>query len=89
MTLPLWEPTPVDTGAVGYLSKPRGEFITLFNAFKPVTSDKPEIRELPSIHGYGRVEFGTKTTERRTVAQRGIDAISGWLTFGDAAYVLI
>ncbi|KAK7046149.1 hypothetical protein VNI00_007152 [Paramarasmius palmivorus] len=38
VTLPLWSPSPIAIGAVGYLSKPKGAFVTLFNAFNPEKS---------------------------------------------------
>ena len=71
MTLALWEPSLVELGAVGYLSKPKGEFVTLLNAF----------REIPSVYGYGRVSKESQSSNKRSVAQRGFDAIQGMLTF--------
>lgn len=64
--MPVWEPTPVDLGAVGYLSKPRGAFITLFNAFQPYKYSLEAIRGLSSIEGYGRVNTGSERKSRKT-----------------------
>ncbi|KAF9523670.1 hypothetical protein CPB83DRAFT_862451 [Crepidotus variabilis] len=77
LTLPLWEPTPVDLGAVGYLSRPSGEFVTLFNAYRPVNSSHPSIQRLPSIEGYGRPSLGLQRQDRRTVTQKAFDLFNG------------
>ena len=87
VVLPLWSPTPVELGAVGYLSKPRGEFITLFNAYSPVTSSHPAIQVLPSIDGYGRTPTNFQRTDRRTVWQKVWDPLGGSLSFGNISYV--
>ncbi|KAF8975500.1 hypothetical protein BDQ17DRAFT_1441497 [Cyathus striatus] len=81
LTLPLWSPTSVELGAVGYLSKPEGSFVTLFNAFSPHVASHPGVRTLPSVYGYGTVKKGSQKVDRRTLAQRGVDKIAGWLTF--------
>ena len=67
-------------GAVGYLSKPRGEFITLFNALSPSNSVHPLAKGLPSIYGYGKVDEGAQTFDKRTVAQKGWDTVVGLLS---------
>jgi hypothetical protein len=89
VTLPLWDPSPVEVGAVGYLSKPQGDFVTLFNALIPGKATHPGIQSLPSIHGYGPTQVETHRQDRRTVTQRGIDAVAGLLTFGTFSYVMI
>jgi abelson tyrosine-protein kinase 1 len=81
VTLPLWTPSQVALGAVGYLSKPGGEFVTLFNSFDPAKSSDGVARNMPSLYGYGRVTQGNQRQDKRSVAQRGLDAISGLLTF--------
>ncbi|KAF8547149.1 hypothetical protein OG21DRAFT_959723 [Imleria badia] len=81
LTLPLWSPTCVELGAVGYLSKPKGEFITLFNAIDPLQSCDERLRHLPSMYGYGKFEVQKQEEGKRSVAQRGLDAISVFLTF--------
>lgn len=83
VTLPLWTPTPVALGAIGYLSKPKGEFVTLFNAFNPQRSASTVLlgKDLPSVHGYGKVSTGSQRQDKRNAAQRGLDAIAGLLTF--------
>ncbi|KXN85941.1 hypothetical protein AN958_10702 [Leucoagaricus sp. SymC.cos] len=77
LVLPLWDPSPVDLGAVGYLSKPRGAFITLFNAFHPNRSSLEAVRALPKVDGYGRVNTGSQRVTKRTL----LDTIMGLLTF--------
>lgn len=81
MTLPLWSPTHVELGAVGYLLKPKGEFITLFNAVDPLQSCDERLRHLPSMYGYGKFEVQKREEAKRSVAQRSLDAISVFLTF--------
>jgi hypothetical protein len=85
----LWDPSAVDLGAIGYLSKPRGAFITLFNALHPNRSSLEAVRAIPGIDGYGRV-----TNEGQRVSKRNpfIDTIMGLLTIknksnGDIPYV--
>ena len=87
VTLPLWDPSPVEVGAVGYLSKPQGHFVTLFNALAPSKAIHLGIQSLPSIHGYGRTKVETHRQDRRTVTQKSIDAFAGLLTFRTFSYV--
>lgn len=77
LTLPLWCPTAIQLGAVGYLSKPQGAFVTLFNSFNPIKTSGVQGKEFPSLHGYGQVTTGSQRQDRRSAAQRGMDAIAG------------
>lgn len=91
MTLPLWTPSQVPIGAVGYHSKASGgEFITLFNSFDPAKSSGGLAKDIPSLYGYGRVSQGNQRQDKRNVAQRGMDIIQSWLTStrskGEAKY---
>ncbi|KAJ7072976.1 hypothetical protein C8F01DRAFT_267337 [Mycena amicta] len=79
LTLALWYPTPIAVGAVGFLHKPSGNFTTLFNCFS--SGNTAAGYNLPSVYGYGRVSTGTQRQDKRTAAQRGLDAIAGLLTF--------
>ncbi|KIY53195.1 kinase-like protein [Fistulina hepatica ATCC 64428] len=81
LTLPLWTPTHVLLGAVGYLLKPAGRFVSLFNAFNTEKSTDPDIMHWPSVYGYGTFKTGSYRHEKRSAAQRGLDAIVGFLTF--------
>jgi len=81
LVLPLWDPSPVELGAVGYLSRPSGSFITLFNSFNPSTSTNGRAKGMPSLEGYGKVIQGSQRQDRRTVAKRGLDIIQGLLWF--------
>jgi hypothetical protein len=92
VTLPLWNPVPIAVGAVGFLKKPSGSFVTLFNCFYPEKAANGD-SGLPSVYGYGRVTTGNQRQDKRTAAQRGLDAITGLLTFktrsdGPISYVL-
>lgn len=80
MTLPLWTPSQILLGAVGYLSKPHGEFVTLFNAFRPYESSNGLTGDMASLEGFGKVSTGTQRQDKRTVAQRGMAMIQSWIT---------
>ncbi|KAG2099294.1 uncharacterized protein F5147DRAFT_747297 [Suillus discolor] len=62
LTLPLWSPSHVELGAVGYLSAPKGEFITLFDAMKPHKTAGSKVTNIPSLAGYleGPIRIGKK-----------------------------
>ncbi|ESK86494.1 hypothetical protein Moror_9860 [Moniliophthora roreri MCA 2997] len=85
LTLPLWSPSPIAIGAVGYLSKPKGAFVTLFNAFQPEKSSEPRIKSLPNVNGYvagyGKVATGSQRQDKRNAVLRSMDTIAGFLTF--------
>ncbi|KAI0632558.1 hypothetical protein C8Q77DRAFT_1058832 [Trametes polyzona] len=81
LTLPLWTPSQIPIGAVGYHSKATGgEFITLFNSFDPSKSSGGRAKDIPSLYGYGRVSQGNQRQDKRNVAQRGMDIIQSWLS---------
>ncbi len=81
MTLPLWTPSQVPVGAVGYHSKSQGgEFVTLFNSFEPAKSSNGRAKDIPSLYGYGRVDRGSQRQDKRNVARRGMDIIQSWLS---------
>ena len=86
VTLPLWDPSPVEVGAIGYLSKPRGHFVTLFNAFTPSKAENLGIQSLPSIHGIGPAQLVTHQEDRRTI--KSMDTLAGLLTFRTSSYVM-
>lgn len=81
MTLPLWDPSPVKLGAVGYLLKPAGSFVTLFNSYAPHKASDEEARKIPSLDGYGKSNVGMQRQDKRNAAQRGLDMLHGLLTF--------
>ena len=80
MTLPLWSPSVVAIGAVGYLRKPEGEFVTLFNAFDPPQTSDGVLRGMANLNGYGKVTQGSVRQDKRHPAQRGLDALTSWLS---------
>jgi hypothetical protein len=75
-------------GAVGYLEKPGGRFITLFNSFDPTKCSDAAMASLPSLYGYGRINRGEQRQDKRGAARRGLDALAGLLTFKAYSYVL-
>lgn len=79
MTLPLWSPSTVAIGSVGYLSKPEGEFVTLFNAFDPPQTSNGVLRGMANLYGYGKVNQGSQRQDKRNRAQRGLDVLQSWL----------
>ena len=83
MTLPLWTPTQVLLGAVGYHNKATGgEFVTLrlFNSFEPANSSNGRAKDIPSLYGYARVNVENQRQDKRNVAQRGMDIIQSWIS---------
>ena len=88
-TTPLWSPSHVQIGDVGYLSKPYGHYVTLLNVFDPVGSSNGVVHGLPSIFGYGAVGTNTIRWDRRSAAarklDRGLEIIAGLLTFRSKA----
>jgi len=78
--LPLWTPSPVSLGAVGYLDKPSGAFVTLHNS-------KSSIPDLPLLHGYGRITRGEQRQDKGSTARRGLEALAGFLTFKSYSYL--
>ncbi|KAG1850060.1 hypothetical protein C8R48DRAFT_382008 [Suillus tomentosus] len=60
-TTPLWYPSPIEVGAVGYVSKPDGEFITLCNVMEIGGKKKAEgdvAKCMPSLRDYGSINIG-------------------------------
>ncbi|KAI8992697.1 hypothetical protein BD414DRAFT_481927 [Trametes punicea] len=81
LTLPLWTPSQIPIGAVGYHSKALGgQFVVLFNSFDPAKSSDGLAKDIPSLYGYGRVNQGSQRQDKRSVAQRGLDIIHSWLS---------
>lgn len=82
LTLPLWRPSHVELGAVGFLSKPEGRFETLFNAFNPGATSGGKADGLPMLSGYGKVIQGNQRQDKRNAAQRGFDRVQGLFSSG-------
>lgn len=81
VTVPLWDPSTAQIGDVGYLSKPSGTFVTLFNSLKTHKHPSLPLAGLQSMSVYGNVAKGVLRMDKRNVAQKGLDAVSGFLTF--------
>ena len=93
MKLPLWTPSAVRVGALGYHSKPTGEFVTLFNAFEPPAALKSD-DDIPSLHAYGLVATATARKDTRSARDRAYEGIISLLPFtkrapGTTTYVLL
>lgn len=80
VTLPLWSPSVVEIGAVGYLRKPEGGFLTLFNAFDPPKSSDGLLKGMANLHGYGDISEGNYQQDVRNRALRGLDVLQGWIS---------
>ncbi|OSD02529.1 hypothetical protein PYCCODRAFT_1444958 [Trametes coccinea BRFM310] len=66
LTLPLWTPSPVPLGAVGYHSIAQGgKFVVLFNSQDPAKSSGSLVQSVPPISAYGIV----RKDNRRHVAR--------------------
>lgn len=80
VVLPLWSPTQVSLGAIGYLQKPEGTFVTLFNAINPeLASEFPD--GLATVWGFGKVTAQSQRVETRTATQKGFDILAGMFNF--------
>ncbi|KAJ2913972.1 hypothetical protein MD484_g6448, partial [Candolleomyces efflorescens] len=79
LVLPLWQPSLVQMGAVGYLKKPEGEFITLFNALSPVRSNNSAVASLPSIYAYGKADLRNQKQDKVNIIQKGLDTFVGFI----------
>lgn len=73
VTLALWTPSRIKLGSVGYLSKPEGAFVTLFDAFKSFDTSDGRIEPI------GSVKTGAQKSDKRNVAQRGMDILQSLL----------
>jgi len=80
VVLPLWSPSVVAIGSVGYLRKPEGKFVTLFNAFNPAETSNGMLTHIPNIHGFGKVSQRIQQQDKRYRVQRGLDVLWGWLS---------
>ncbi|KAJ6506728.1 hypothetical protein C8R45DRAFT_970377 [Mycena sanguinolenta] len=73
LSLALWNPTPVSIGAVGFLDRTSGMFVTLL--------------DIPST-SRGAMRIKTHRYAKRTAAQRGFDmltgAVSSWMSDTDS-----
>ncbi|KAF9039940.1 hypothetical protein BJ165DRAFT_1613591 [Panaeolus papilionaceus] len=77
LTLPLWDPTLVEVGAIGFLSKPAGQFVTLFNSMAPDKCDKMDIKALSPLD----ITIGVDKSDTRTLFHKVYDLILGSRSF--------
>ncbi|KAI0027395.1 hypothetical protein K488DRAFT_90906, partial [Vararia minispora EC-137] len=75
LTLPLWSPSPVRLGAVGYLSKPEGSFVTLLNCIDGTDAADRRVLPFPRLSELGKVDTFAVRNEKRSAAQRGMDMV--------------
>jgi abelson tyrosine-protein kinase 1 len=90
--LPLWTPSAVRVGALGYHSKPTGEFITLFNAFEPPMDVRSKEDMIASLHAYGSIATSSVRKDTRSAGERAIEGIRSLIPFprrleGSTSYV--
>ncbi|KIM36661.1 hypothetical protein M413DRAFT_449006 [Hebeloma cylindrosporum] len=78
LTLPLWQPITIAVGAVGYLSKVDGKFVTLFNARAPWDATPLGIRLLPVI----RTKIVQTVHKQKTMKGKALHRISALLGLG-------
>jgi hypothetical protein len=79
--LPLWTPSAVRVGALGYHSKPTGEFITIFNAFEPPMDVMNRVDTISSLHAYGPIATASVRKDTRTARERAFEGIRGIIPF--------
>jgi hypothetical protein len=90
--LPLWTPSAVRVGSLGYHSKPTGEFITIFNAFEPPVNVKSRDDTIPSLHAYGPIATASVRKDTKSARERALEGIRGIIPFsrrpeGSTTYV--
>ncbi|OJT03337.1 hypothetical protein TRAPUB_6115 [Trametes pubescens] len=74
LTLPLWTPSQIPVGAVGYYTDSEGgSFVTLLNSFDPARSSRGRAKDIPPLGTYGSVSQVSRWQDRRNVIQRGLD----------------
>ncbi len=56
--------------------------MTLFDAFNPPKSSGGKADRMSNMYGFGNVQKGNQRMDKRNVAQRSFDVISGLLWFG-------
>ncbi|KIK35951.1 hypothetical protein CY34DRAFT_811746 [Suillus luteus UH-Slu-Lm8-n1] len=90
-TTPLWYPSPVEVDAVGYVSKPDGEFITLCNVIVIEIGGKGKgdgdvAKCMSSLREYGSINIG----KARCVYNNGSSMLSRFKIGGNRhEYVLL
>jgi hypothetical protein len=77
LTLPLWIPSVITLGSVGYLRN--GRFVKLFDADFP----PPDLPEPPqrTIGEFGLIETTISPVDTRTLMERGWDIVNGLVKF--------
>ncbi|KAI9060354.1 hypothetical protein FKP32DRAFT_1595433 [Trametes sanguinea] len=79
LTLPLWTPSKVSVGAVGYHSPSRGgQFVVLFDSLNPSESSGGRAKDIPSLPSYRHINQNMDRQDRRSVVQRGLDMVASW-----------
>ncbi|KAH9848357.1 hypothetical protein C2E23DRAFT_889200 [Lenzites betulinus] len=78
LTLPLWMPSPIKIGAVGYHKEANGSFVTLFNAFDPGELSAGLTRGIPPMES---IVLRQQAQGGRGVMQRMSDVFwRSWLS---------
>ncbi|KAJ7189705.1 hypothetical protein B0H12DRAFT_1308070, partial [Mycena haematopus] len=81
LNLPLWNPIFVPVGAVGFLDRTSGLFVTLFDSLHPDLDRAADAKAIPSMVKYEHaVTIGTQEHTQRTAVQRGFDMLAGIVT---------
>lgn len=78
VTWPLWSPSLVRLGDIGYIHPSDGTFVVLFNSFAPAKSSRDLVTDVPSVHVYGNVS----SKSRKQGGTRFAKGIKSVLTFG-------
>ncbi|KAJ7474918.1 hypothetical protein FB451DRAFT_1246991 [Mycena latifolia] len=99
VSVPLWTPSPVALGAVGYLLKPAGAFRTLFNCRNPSETSNGRLSAIPRLTGTtimtlpedsrGMKAKGMKIIDRLTSAKSSIKRTYEISASADTAHLIV
>ncbi|KAF8995912.1 hypothetical protein BDQ17DRAFT_1284877 [Cyathus striatus] len=73
LKLPLWSPSAVSLGDVGYLEKRSGKFVKLFSSLDPQDSSDGRLGDIPKLTGFGSVPIEFHSLHKKNITKRGLD----------------
>ncbi|KAA1466981.1 hypothetical protein DENSPDRAFT_63561 [Dentipellis sp. KUC8613] len=82
LTVPLWNPVPVEVGAVGYFSESQGTFVTFFNALDPLHTSDGHASYIDSL-AKDKVKIVDEKVRKFTHLQRGVDYVESHMCTSD------
>ncbi|ORX40883.1 hypothetical protein BD324DRAFT_647787 [Kockovaella imperatae] len=80
LTLPLWFPSLVSLGEVGYIR--HGQFVKLLDAHRPpLVTHQRQLPPLPFLDEFSSLHTNGGPVNVRTAAEKGFDLVSSWTSF--------